>query len=370
MVTTVRAAVLETTGGEVRIGTYPAAPAQPGAVVVDVLHAGICGTDIHLQDGRLPVPLPVILGHEAVGVVRELGDGVDADATGDRLRAGDHVVWASSIPCGRCHYCVALHEYSLCEQRRVYGINQSAQVWPHLSGGWAERIYLQPGTALFRVPAQLSGLEVVALGCAGPTIVHGLLGRAAPRVGEVVVIQGAGPVGMAAAMYARLAGAGTIVLVGGPAERLKVADELGVCDLALDIDRHTEPEARIDAARQVTPGRRGADLVIEATGLPSAVAEGIAMARRGGRYLVVGQYTDHGDTLINPHHITRKQLEVIGSWAFSAQHYERYVRTLPQVADHFDLVRLVTEYPLAQVNQAMSDMRAGTIIKPVLSPRL
>jgi threonine dehydrogenase-like Zn-dependent dehydrogenase len=369
-VTTVRAAVLDETGGDVRVRTYTSPRAESGAVLVDVLHAGICGTDIHLQDGRLPVPLPVILGHEAVGFVRELGAGVDADATGAPLREGDLVVWASSIPCRHCYYCVALNEYSLCERRRVYGINQSAEVWPQLSGGWADRIYLQPGTAIFRVPDGLSGLQVIALGCAGPTIVHGLLGRAAPAMGESVVVQGAGPVGMAAAMYARLAGAGTIVLVGGPTARIKVAEQLGICDVAVDLDHYAEPEERLTAVMDAVPGGRGADLVIEATGLPGAVAEGIDMTRRGGRYLVVGQYTDHGATLINPHHVTRKQLEVIGSWAFSAEHYQRYVATLPQLTESFDVVRLVTEYPLAQVNQALADMRAGSTIKSVLSPAL
>ena len=370
IVTTVRAAVLEVTGGDVEVRAYDPPRAGDGAVVVDVLHAGICGTDIHLQDGRLAVPLPVILGHEAVGYVRELGAGVDVDATGAPLREGDLVFWASSIPCGNCYYCVALKEYSLCEHRRIYGINQSAQAWPHLSGGWAERIYLHPGTAIFRVPEGLSGLNVIALGCAGPTIVHGLLGRAAPRMGESVVVQGAGPVGMAAAMYARLAGAGTIVLVGGPTARMKVAEQLGVCDIAVDIDRYAEPEARLQAVLDAVPGGRGADLVIEATGLPTAVAEGIDMARRGGRYLVVGQYTDHGATPINPHLVTRKQLEVIGSWAFSAEHYARYIATLPDLVERFDVGRLVTEYPLAQVNQALADMRAGTTIKSVLSPAL
>lgn len=369
-VTTVRAAVLNETGGDVEIRTFAPPEVRAGAVLVDVLHAGICGTDIHLQDARLPVPLPVILGHEAVGFVRELGDGVEVDATGAPLREGDLVVWASSIPCRHCYYCVALKEFSLCEHRLVYGINQSADVWPQLSGGWSERIYLQPGTAVFRVPEGLSGLHVIALGCAGPTIVHGLLGRAAPAMGETVVVQGAGPVGIAAAMYARLAGAGTIVLVGGPTARIKVAEQLGVCDVAVDLDQHAEPEARLAAVMDAVPGGRGADLVIEATGLPGAVAEGIDMARRGGRYLVVGQYTDHGTTLINPHYVTKKQLEVIGSWAFSAEHYQRYVATLPQLAERFDVLRLVTEYPLADVNVALADMRAGTTIKSVLSPAM
>jgi threonine dehydrogenase-like Zn-dependent dehydrogenase len=94
------------------------------------------------------------------------------------------------------------------------------------------------------------------------------------------------------------------------------------------------------------------------------------MCRRGGRYLVLGQYTDHGPTAINPHLVTKKQLEIRGSWAFAADHYQGYVATLPQLTKRFDLTRLVTQYPLREVNRALAEMRSGVTLKPVLSPAL
>lgn len=365
-----RAAVLHGTGLPLELREYPTPHPRDGAVVVDIRHAGICGTDVHLQDGRLPVPLPLVLGHEAVGTVNALGAGVDADALGNPLRPGDLVTWASSIPCHRCVHCVADKEYSLCTARRVYGITQGAAEWPHLTGGWAEQIYLHPGSAIFRVPDGVSAEQAISLGCAGPTIVHGLLGVTPPRVGETVVVQGSGPVGIAAAMYATLAGAGQVILVGGPTGRLDLAREMGVCGHTVDITELPDPAERLEQVLALTPGGRGADLVVEAAGAPSAVAEGIDLCRRGGRYLVVGQYTDHGPTAINPHLITKKQLEVRGSWAFAADHVQAYVASLPALTARFDLARLVTQYPLADVDRALADMRAGTVLKPVLSPAL
>jgi hypothetical protein len=90
--------------------------------------------------------------------------------------------------------------------------------------------------------------------------------------------------------------------------------------------------------------------------------------RRNGRYLVLGQYTDRGETPINPHVITRKQLKVYGSWAFAEKHYLRYVESLPQLAARFDLARLITPYPLAEANRALADVAGGAVMKAVLVP--
>ena len=354
-------------GSPVQETGHEPVPAGPGAIVADVTHAGICGTDMHLQHGRMDIPLPVILGHEAVGVVRELGDGVTVDALGEPLQVGDAITWMSNIPCGTCFFCTTEQQPSLCDSRLVYGINQSSGRWPHLSGSWSEQMYLQPGSTVVKLAADTSPDDVIALGCAGPTATHAFRSMAAPRAGEVVVVQGSGPVGLASAMLATLAGAARVVLVGGPAGRLETARRLGIGDVHIDVFA-TSAEERLAQVLAETEVGRGADLVIEATGVPSAVAEGIDFARRAGTYLVVGQYTDQGTTMVNPHHITRKQLRVLGSWAFSAADHLEYVRSVPALAQRFDLSALVTHYPLADANVALADMRSGTTLKPVLVP--
>lgn len=207
---------------------------------------------------------------------------------------------------------------------------------------------------------------MIALGCAGPTAVHGLLEVAPVRVGETVVVQGAGPVGLAAAMLAHLSGAGRVIVIGAPASRLERAQRMGVGDEHVDIETMTRDE-RLAYVRAVTDGR-GADLVVECTGVPGAVAEGIDLCRHGGRYLVLGQYTDHGPTGFNPHLITRKQLQLLGSWAFSAAHFGRYVRTVPHLVARFDIAQLVEEFPLHRAQDAIDASRAGSVGKAVLAP--
>jgi len=135
-----RGAVLRVFNEPLKLEAGPVLDPEPGALIARVDLAGVCGTDVHLFHGNLPIPTPVILGHEAVGRVERLGAGVTADFNGEPLREGDAIAWASNIPCGRCHWCVVEKERTLCENRKVYGINQRFDEEPRLSGGWAEAI--------------------------------------------------------------------------------------------------------------------------------------------------------------------------------------------------------------------------------------
>ena len=366
MVTTARGVVLNAFNEPLSIETADISAPEPGAMVVRVTHGGVCGTDVHLHHGNLKIPTPVILGHEGIGTIEALGEGVTVDFDGTPLRVGDTVAWMSSIPCGHCYWCTIEHEPTLCETRKVYGINQAFDVWPHLSGSWADAIYLQPGSTIFRLPDGVTPLQAIALGCAAPTAVHGVLDIMRIGFGDTVVVQGAGPVGLAAAMYAHYSGASKVIVVGGPASRLELAREIGVGHLHLDIFDGSTTEDRLQRILDETRGRRGADVVLECTGVPTAVAEGLEMVRKNGQYLVLGQYTDRGETPINPHVITRKQLHVHGSWTFGPSQYAKYIQTLPELAARFDLEKLVTTYPLADANDALADMAAGKVMKAVL----
>jgi threonine dehydrogenase-like Zn-dependent dehydrogenase len=329
-----------------------------GQLVVSVEYGGVCGTDVHLQAGRLPIRLPLVLGHEGVGRVRSLASGGRSDALGTSLSVGDRIAWASSIACGACFYCRDAQEPTLCERRQIYGITRG--------GSWTDTLALEPGTTVVKLEEGQPPAAVIALGCAGPTVVHALLHVAPVRPGESVVVQGAGPVGLAAAMYAQVAGASPVIIIGAPARRLRLAGELGVGDERMDIDA-VEVEARLARVRELTGGR-GADLVVECTGVPAAVAEALELARPGGRILVLGQYTDHGPTPLNPHLITRKQLTLLGSWAFSPAHYLEYVRTVPQLLGRFPLERLNTTFPLERAQDALAAAQAGEVVKAVLVP--
>lgn len=362
-----RAVVLEEFDHPLAVRDLPVQAPAPGEAVVDVTLGGVCGTDVHLHAGKLVIPRPVVMGHEGVGVIRELGEGLQTDATGRRLEAGSRVMWGSNIPCGSCRQCVYRQERSLCAQRRVYGINQRADEAPYLSGSWSETIHLQPKSTILLLEDEVSDEMAISLGCAGPTVVHGLLYRTGVQPGSRVVVQGSGPVGMAAAMFARLAGAGHVTMIGYPADRLRYALENRIADDVIDVSE-LGPEERIQTVLDATPESEGADLVVECTGVPSAVDEGMRMTRRGGKYLVLGQYTDHGPTPLNPHLITQRQLQMIGSWAFAERHVIDYVAALPRLNAQFDLAAMVTTYALEDANQALVDISEGKVVKAALAP--
>jgi threonine dehydrogenase-like Zn-dependent dehydrogenase len=363
-----RAVVLRAFGHPLVVDEFDVPQANEGATVVAVEYGGVCGTDLHLQRGHLDVPTPLVLGHEGLGVVHELGRGVERDANGAPLRPGDRVMWASSIACGRCVPCRLHGDPTLCENRLTYGVNRPTTPERALSGAWADYIYLHNRTTVINVPDAIDPVAAMSLACAGPTMIHALSERRPVRLGEVVVVQGSGPVGLAAAALAHLAGAAKVVLAGGPAQRLQLAAEVGIGDGHVNVMDTDDPADAIGEVLELTGGR-GADLVIECTGVPAAVDQGMRMARRGGAYLVVGQYTDGGNAAINPHQIVYRRLDVVGSWAFTGAHLVEYIRLLPRLVERFDLGRLVTTYPLADHAVALRDVAHGAVMKAVLGTR-
>ena len=364
-----KVAVLEEINKPITLQNFPEPQPPAGGAIVEVALGGICGTDVHLRTGHLDVPLPLAMGHEAVGWIRELGDGRTTDVNGQPLAVGDRVVWANNIPCGSCHECLVLKEPTLCLNRKIYGINRRASDAPHLQGGWAEMIALEAGTTIIKIPDSVSFEEVITLGCAGPTAIHGVVENLKIEPGSVVAVQGAGPVGLASAMYAKAMGAALVVMLGGPTSRIEMALKIEAADVAVDMDSYPTARERLEAFRKLTPNGRGADVVIECAGVPSAVAESIDLARPNGQLLVLGQYTDHGPTPINPHLITKKQLKVFGSWGFAPAHYVKYVNSLPHLVKNHDLASILSVYSLDDINDALTDVASGSVTKAAVKPR-
>ncbi|MFF4935006.1 zinc-binding dehydrogenase [Streptomyces griseofuscus] len=362
---TSRAVVLQEYNSPPAVLEFDVPAPEPGGMTVACRYGGICGTDLHLISGHLDVPIPLVLGHEGLGVVHELGDGSTHDVNGTPLAPGDTVMWASSIACGRCHACREHREPTLCEHRRTYGVNRSVDAGSPLAGSWAEFICLSPGTTVVKLPADIDPIAAMSLACAGPTMIHALWERRPVRLGETVVVQGSGPVGLAAACLAQLAGA-YVIMAGGPRSRLDLARGAGIADQYVDVFDSGGPETVRKVVSKATGGR-GADLVIECAGVPDAVEQGTRLVRRSGSYLVVGQYTDSGNAWFNPHQIVYRQLEVIGSWAFTGAHLNQYVGMLPALTGRFDLASLVTAFPLTAVHDALEQVAAGTVMKAVVA---
>lgn len=361
-----RAAVIVAPGGPVELRDFPIPCLEPGAVLLDTIYSEVCGTDVHLFHGRLSdTPYPLIPGHISVGRVSKL-NGQVTDVGGSTIGEGDVVTFLDVHgTCHNCWYCLVAKASTRCPSRRVYGITYGAD--DGLLGGWAEQIYLKPGVHIVPLPGELDPKTYMAGGCALPTALHAI-DRAGMRLGDSVAIQGCGPVGLMAAALARLAGAGTVVVLGAPAERLEVARQLGA-DHVIDIDEVAPPD-RPGAVRALSDGR-GSDITIECTGDPQAVSEGLRMTRDAGTYVVVGQYTDAGDVSLNPHHdLNRKHLDVRGCWGIDLSHLHRAVAILTRHRDSFPWQAVVSaEYPLTEAEQALRDVEARRVVKAVIDPR-
>src|ERR1043166_2389548 len=155
---------------------------------------------------------------------------------------------------------------------------------------------MKPGVKMIKLPSDLAPDTFIGGGCGLVTALHAV-DMAELKLGESVAVLGAGPVGQSCVAFASLSGAGEIVAVGAPAQRLEFARRMGAtATLGLDLS----PEERISAVRGLTGGR-GSDVVIEASGAPEAVRQALDLVRDGGRVVVCGQYTDNGSIEINPH---------------------------------------------------------------------
>lgn len=361
---TVRAVVMEAPGRPLAMRTFEEPRAAGGAVLETVL-SEVCGTDVHLHHGRLAgVPYPIIPGHVSCGRVLESDDLRDVE--GRPIEAGRLVTFYDVYGvCGACWHCLVARAATRCPHRRVYGITTSAA--DGLLGGWAERIDLRPGVRVLPLPDGVDAHEFMGGGCGLPTGFHAVE-RAGIALGDTVVVQGSGPVGLNAAVFASLAGAAAVLVVGAPAARLQAARRLGADD-TLDITVAPEPDARVRWVQERTSGR-GADVVIEASGHPLAVREGLEMVRDAGRYVVVGQYTDAGDVTINPHrHLNRRHVTLLGCWGYEYSHLHRAVAMMARHVARFRWRELITrEYTLDQAGQALEDMAALRVVKAVIRP--
>jgi threonine dehydrogenase-like Zn-dependent dehydrogenase len=340
---------------------------ERGSLLVKVEAATICGSDVHLWEGALsgtlPVPLPVIPGHEFVGRIVRFGEGVERDSIGTPLALGDRIVWTHES-CDECRACRVEREPSLCSNRRHYMFLRCTE-YPYLTGGFAEYCYVLPKSGRLRVPDEVKSEWASAASCALRSVMQGFERLGAISAWESVVIQGSGPLGLFATAVAKNAGAGQIIVVGGPEQRLDVAKSWGA-DAVVSVEQY-DAESRATRISELTDGR-GADIVMELSGAPGAFVEGIQFARRGGRYVVIGQVGPNMDTLL-PADVTKKQLTILGSWSGHTAQYWQALEFIRRTRDRFNFDLLISSrFRLDEINTAIERMRQFSEIKPVVFP--
>jgi threonine dehydrogenase-like Zn-dependent dehydrogenase len=283
---------------------------------------GICGSDYEQYEGALPVRLPVIPGHEPVGVIEEIGD--DA-ARRWGVRKGDRVAVETLLPCGYCRECVQ-GRYRLCRGGggfSAYGYRPTTLA-PALWGGFAEYLYLDPHSLVHPISKDLAPELAVLFNPLGAGF-RWAVDLPRLRVGETIVVLGPGQRGLASVIAAREAGAGCIIVTGLSRDegKLALAAEFGA-DHAIDVERD-DPVARV---REITGGEM-ADVVVDVTAYATeAVTQAVDIARRGGRIVLGGTKGPKPVPNFLSDKLVGKELTIMGAFGVDWPAYEAAVRLI------------------------------------------
>jgi S-(hydroxymethyl)glutathione dehydrogenase/alcohol dehydrogenase len=364
---TMRAAILEAPNKPVVIvdDVEIRAP-RVGEVRVAVKHCGLCHSDLSIINGSFPAQLPIILGHEASGIVDAVGPGVTHLVTGDR------VVLTPCPPCGQCYWCVR-NEHSLCVNLAGIATNALPDGTTGLSrggvpvyrglgvGAFAEYVITQ-ATGAIKIPNTVPLEVACVIGCAVQTGVGAALNTAQVKEGDTVLVMGLGGVGMSVVQGARLAGASKVIVSDPVAERREKAKDFGATHL-IDPTQVEDVAAHVIELTEV-----GVDFAFEAAGVGKLVEVGIAATRNGGTTVMVGAPPLTDLVTVMPALMVFQQKKLAGSTLGSCNSLHDIPRMIGLYeADRLDLEGLITSRrPLAELNEAAEDLTASRGIRTVI----
>jgi Zn-dependent alcohol dehydrogenase len=363
-----RAALVETAGQPLVIrDDVEIQDPGPGQVRVKVAHCGVCHSDLSIADGAFPSLLPIVLGHEAAGVVDAVGPNVKG------LAPGDSVVLTVCPPCGTCYWCVR-GEPAICVDAIGIQTNTFADGTTGLSRGgqtvyrglnlaaFAEYVVTQE-TGAVKIPADVSLDVACVIGCAVQTGVGAVLNTARVEEGATVLVMGLGGIGLSVVQGARVSGASRIIVSDPVSERREAAKAFGATDLL-------DPGAEDVVLRTREITEVGVDYAFESAGQAALVEAGMAAARNGGTIVCVGAPPiDQSITITPAVMLTISEKKLIGCVLGSVNS----LREIPRLvalwqAGRLDLEGLITaRRPLSEINAAMDDLRASRGIRTVLT---
>ncbi|MGA2615076.1 MAG: galactitol-1-phosphate 5-dehydrogenase [Spirochaetia bacterium] len=288
--------------GKLVYGDSPDPQTEDNEVMVQVKACGICGSDVHGMDGstgrRLP---PVIMGHEAAGVITQIGARVQG------WRVGDRVTFDSTISCGECWRC-RRGEINLCERRRVLGVSCADY---RRNGAFAQLVAV-PQHILYRIPPEVAFHQAAMT--EPLSVAFHAVRLARPEVGESAVVVGTGMIGLLLVQVLRASGCSTIIALDVDEGKLRRARELGA-DVGLD---SKSPDS-IKQVLDLTQGR-GADMAFEAVGITAAVGRAVEAVRMGGRVVLVGNLSPKIELALQS--VVTRQVTLLGSCASQGEYPE------------------------------------------------
>lgn len=337
--------------GRVELQEFEIPAPQPGAIVAETIRSNICGSEVHIWKGEHPsVRFGSVLGHETLLRVASLGAGVATDNAGQPLHEGDRIACTYFQICRRCPAC-QIGKWNLCVNGYRHW-SELARTAPHFHGTLGSHYYVNPDQYVYKVPEGVADASAASANCALSQLMYGL-DQAGVSLGETVLIQGAGGLGLCGIAVARERGARVLVVEGVPG-RLEQARRFGAHEL-IDLATYATSEARRERVLALTGGV-GPDVVVDVTGVADVFSEGATLTRPGGRFLEMGAVWPNQTTVFDPGALTRRGVTILPIIRYDPWFLKRSLDFLSAYGDRYPFAGLTDgEYTLEDVNQALRD---------------
>lgn len=343
---------------------YPLRPTRAGEVLVRISMSTICRSDIHSYQGHRPNPCPGVLGHEIIGIIEELGAGVARDMRGDALAVGDRITWSEYFIPGANYYSEVLDIPQKSPGVDKYG-HMAVDTDPHFHGGFAEYCYILPQSWILKLPDVLSDEEATPVNCGVATMIA-VTEAAGIGMGDTVVVQGLGLLGLYGCAIARARGARIVIGLDNVASRRDLGMRFGA-DLTIDPSAMDEAEL----VRRVRDACRpdGADAVIEVCGYPEVIPAGLQFLRIGGRYTLGGVVNPNSFVRIDANLLLRKLATLRGVHNYHPRHLIQALDFVVSNRERFPFRDLVDgKYGLDEVGRAMRDAAERRVLRAAIVP--
>ncbi len=359
-----RAVVYDAPNAPFKVRDYPVRDVHQDEALVRITMSTICRSDIHSYQGHRPNPCPGILGHEIVGVVEQLGKTITHDMRGDKLNIGDRVTWTEFFHHGPSYYRDVHDMPQKSKGLRKYG-HDLAEEDPHFLGGFADYCYILPGTGILKLPDGITDEEATPLNCGVATMIS-VTETASIDIGDTVVVQGLGLLGLYGCAIAKARGARKVIGLDGVASRLELARRFGA-DVTFDISKMSADEL-VAAVRAECPPD-GADVAMEVCGYADAVPVGIRMLRVGGCYVIGGLVSPDANFTIDGNLILRGWINIKGVHNYHPRHLIQALDFVMSNKERFPFGEMVdSKFSLDQLDEAFARATERSVLRAAIVP--
>ena len=364
MTKTARAVVYDEPNTPFVIREFPVRDVKPDEALVRITMSTICRSDIHSYQGHRPNPCPGILGHEIIGVIEQLGADITHDMRGDPLAIGERVTWTEYFHHGQSVY-RDIHDIPQKSPGvRKYGHDLVADD-PHFLGGFAEYCYILPGTGILKLPDAITDEEATPLNCGVATMIS-VTEAAHIEMGDAVVVQGLGLLGLYGCAIAKARGARMVIGLDSVGQRLETARKFGA-DETIDVAAMDE-DALVENVRGLCPPD-GADVAMEVCGVASVVPVGVRMLRTGGRYVIGGLANPGSDFTIDGNEILKKWVTLRGVHNYHPRHLVQALDFVMANRSRFPFADIVdSKFSLEELDEAFAKAAERSVLRAAIVP--